>query len=136
MGHNGNDLDNATRQTTAKTPADIDAYDAEKQIDLEKADNSKNNSSSASPCPSENGEGERAVLSFALDDPLNPYNWKRSKKLFVVVTCMCLVMNSKSETPIDGVYSKLNHLHCMVANQKMMCMGYALSRTHQFRHNR
>lgn len=70
-------------------------YDAEKQIDLEKADDSRETSSTPSPCPSEHEEDGRTIVSFAGDDdPQNPYNFGKAKKLYITIVGMVMVMNS------------------------------------------
>lgn len=75
---------NRDMTTDIQPPTAIGAYDAEKQVDLEKADNSRKSSSSPSRCASEHEVDGRTVVSFDENDPLNPYRWKRAKKLFVV----------------------------------------------------
>ncbi|KAK0907667.1 hypothetical protein LTR02_005381 [Friedmanniomyces endolithicus] len=68
--------------------------DGARQSDLEKLDKSGDTSPTPSICPSEQHRGEKTIVRFADDDPLNPYNWKRSKKLYVVIVSMVMVMNS------------------------------------------
>lgn len=74
--------------------AAINDYDFEKQMDIEKADNSAVVSHAASPCRSTPESDGKRIISFSDNDPLNPYDWTIPKKLYVVVTCMVLVLNS------------------------------------------
>ena len=69
-------------------------HNGEKQYDLEKADESRDASSTPSICPSEQRAVEKTIIHFEDDDPLNPYNWKRPKKLYIVIVSMAMVMNS------------------------------------------
>ncbi|TKA67743.1 hypothetical protein B0A55_07781 [Friedmanniomyces simplex] len=71
-----------------------EADDTVPQSDLDKPDKSGDTSATPSICPSEQRSGEKTIVAFADDDPLNPYNWKRPKKLYVVIVSMVMVMNS------------------------------------------
>ncbi|KAK5703737.1 hypothetical protein LTR97_002750 [Elasticomyces elasticus] len=66
----------------------------EKVSDLEKADQSGDTSATSSICPSERREDGKTIIIFTDGDPLNPYNWSRPKKIYVVVVSMVMVMNS------------------------------------------
>jgi hypothetical protein len=66
----------------------------DKALDLEKADDSRDTSSTPSPTASVHEDDEKTIVSFAEGDQLNPYNWGHGKKIFIVIGMMCLVMNS------------------------------------------
>jgi len=79
---------NAKQPPTSSKDCELD------RSGLEKPDTSVNTSKSCSPCPSEQGQNERSMLSFSNNDPLNPYNFSMRKKLFTVAVSMMMVMNS------------------------------------------
>lgn len=69
--------------------------DTEKDPRLENGDPSIDTSKSTSPCASEHEPTrEKVIVSFADNDPLNPYDFSRTKKLYIVLTSMMMVMNS------------------------------------------
>ncbi|KAK7717020.1 hypothetical protein SLS57_006427 [Botryosphaeria dothidea] len=71
---------------------DLDARDAQKQLDIEKMDQE---SGTSTPMPeSESGEAPRRVIGFAKNDPENPVNWHWKKKFLPVFAAMMSVMNS------------------------------------------
>jgi len=125
--------DREREHTDAPNPTDIDAYDAAKQIDVEKADISRDISYSASPCPSEHADGEQTILSFAENDSLNPYNWKQPKKVFVVISCTLLVMNSTIGSSIaaggsseTGRYFNIKDDELLVLPVSIYLVGYVI----------
>ncbi|KAK5164465.1 uncharacterized protein LTR77_009671 [Saxophila tyrrhenica] len=69
---------------------------AEQKSDDEKLATSRDTSGDVSPAPSNDGqtEDDTNIISFTQDDPTNPYNWSRKKKIYVVVTAMVMVLNS------------------------------------------
>ncbi|KAK3072978.1 hypothetical protein LTR53_005838 [Teratosphaeriaceae sp. CCFEE 6253] len=71
-----------------------DQHDAEKAYETDKPDDSREVSSTPSICPSEQHSSGKIIVDFADDDPLNPYNWRRPRKLYVVIISMVMVMNS------------------------------------------
>jgi hypothetical protein len=85
---------------------DIEKFDnGEKQTtgpeEKEKADESRETSSTPSRCPSVQMEREvevrderRTIVSFTPNDPANPYNWSTPKKCYVVAASAILVLNS------------------------------------------
>jgi multidrug resistance protein len=80
----------------------VNRADIEKQVDLEKADNDGEISKRSSLRTSEDriethaahDTSEVIIVSFSRDDPLNPYCWPKSRKLYVTITGILLVMNS------------------------------------------
>lgn len=90
-----------TISSTSRRDA-VNQADIEKQLDLEKADNAGDISERSSSRTSEDGVDHQAVhdtndvtaVSFCRNDPLNPYCWPRSKKLYVTIAGILLVMNS------------------------------------------
>lgn len=80
----------------------VNKADIEKQLDLEKADHAGEISERSSSRTSRDGvediaafdNSEKTVVSFSRNDPLNPYCWPKSKKVYVTVAGMLLVMNS------------------------------------------
>lgn len=74
----------------------VNKADIDKQLDLEKADNSGDISGKSSSRTSHDGEdrhpeqesNDKTILSFRRNDPDNPYCWSSSKKLYVTITGM------------------------------------------------
>ena len=84
-----------TGDPTRSATIDDNILDADKERESEKLANSRDTSSSVSPCPSEPDEPDgRTVVYFDENDKTNPYNWPRRKKLYVVLTGMAMVLNS------------------------------------------
>ena len=83
-----------TESSTSDSHVDLSTLDAEKLGDIKDLADSRETSSSVSPCPSEHEADERIVVRFKQNDKSSPYNWPRPKKLYVVFTCMFLVLNS------------------------------------------
>jgi multidrug resistance protein len=90
-----------TLSSTATRDA-VNKADIDHQVDIEKADNDGDISKRSSSRMSEDriethtahDTSEVTIVSFSRDDPLNPYCWPKSKKLYVTVTGIVLVMNS------------------------------------------
>lgn len=90
-----------TLSSTSRRNA-VNEADIEKHVDLEKADNGGDISGRTSSHTSDNHiEGQPAhitsqvtVVSFSRNDPLNPYCWPDSRKLYVTIAGILLVMNS------------------------------------------
>jgi len=80
----------------------VNKADIDKQLDLEKADNSHDISEESSSRTSRDDtqitasdlNAGKTVVSFTRNDPLNPYCWPLSKKIYVTVTGIVLVLNS------------------------------------------
>jgi hypothetical protein len=74
----------------------------DKELDLEKADNSDDISEESSPrtsqddhqTPVSDQHAGKTVVSFSRNDPLNPYCWPLSKKTYVTIVGIVLVLNS------------------------------------------
>jgi hypothetical protein len=76
-------------------------YRSEKSVDEQSIDATKlalSPDTQASPPLSHNGEatedGEQNVITFSHDDKTNPYNWSKTKKVYVVIVGMMMVLNS------------------------------------------
>lgn len=80
----------------------VNKADIDRQLDLEKADHSKDTSGDSSSRTSHDGDenhagpgqDDKTIISFGRNDPLNPYCWSLSKKMYVTITGMLMVMNS------------------------------------------
>jgi hypothetical protein len=87
----------STSRKDTTNEADID-----KELDLEKADNSDDISEESSPRTSQDDHqtpvidqhAGKTVVSFSRNDPLNPYCWPLSKKIYVTIVAIVLVLNS------------------------------------------
>jgi multidrug resistance protein len=87
----------STSRKDTTNEADID-----KELDLEKADNSDDISEEPSPRTSQDDHqtpvidqhAGKTVVSFSRNDPLNPYCWPLSKKIYVTIVGIVLVLNS------------------------------------------
>jgi len=81
---------------------EVNKADIDRQLDLEKADKShdisEESSSRTSRDENQNNPSDHAagktIVSFSRNDPLNPYCWPLSKKLYVTITGIILVLNS------------------------------------------
>jgi multidrug resistance protein len=90
-----------TISSTSRRDA-INKADIEKQMDLEKADNSDDISKESSPrtsqddnqIPASDQHAGQTVVSFSRNDPINPYCWPLSKKIYVTIVGIVLVLNS------------------------------------------
>jgi len=90
-----------TLSSTSRRDA-VNKADIEKQVDLEKADNGGDISERSSSHTSDDriedhaahNANEVTIVSFSRDDPLNPYCWPKSRKVYVTVAGILLVMNS------------------------------------------
>lgn len=108
--------------------------DAEKQADIDKVDDSRVTSSLVSPCASEQEDpDERTVVSFDEHDKDSPYNWSRPKKLYVVLSCAILVLNSTMGSALPsgatGVTAKYFHItdpEMLVLPISIYLIGYVL----------
>lgn len=109
------------RETTATKP-----YDDRERIELQKAGLSNGTSSSTSPCQSENGEGERILVSFSDGDLLNPYNFSRPKKIFIVIACALLVMNSTIGSSIASGVADPTQEHFGITNGSLLVLPISI----------
>lgn len=103
-----------------------DSYDVDRRLDLEKADDSKDTSSSTSPCPSDDEDDGRTVVSFDHGDPANPYNWTIPKKLYVVIACICMVMNSTIGSSIASGATQQTAEHFGVTDQAQLVLPVSI----------
>lgn len=127
------------------TRDNVNKADITKQLDLEKADNSGDLSGKSSSRTSNDGredieskpeqelKGDKTIVSFGRNDPLNPYCWSRAKKLYVTITGMLMVMNSTIGSSIATGASTQTSEHFNVTNQSqlvlptsMYLVGYVL----------
>ena len=100
--------------------------DGARQSDLEKPDKSRDTSPIPSICPSEQQRGEKTIVKFVDDDPLNPYNWKRSKKLYVVIVSMVMVMNSTIGSSIASGASAETQRYFGVQSESQMVLPVSI----------
>ncbi|KAK1810314.1 hypothetical protein LTR12_015335 [Friedmanniomyces endolithicus] len=100
--------------------------DGARQSDSEKKDKSGATSATPSICPSEQQRGEKTIVEFADNDPLNPYNWKRSKKLYVVIVSMVMVMNSTIGSSIASGASAETQRYFGVQSESQMVLPVSI----------
>ena len=127
----------STSRRDAANKADID-----RQIDLEKADNSHDISEESSSRTSRDDNQNTAsdqnagktIVSFSRNDPLNPYCWPLSKKLYVTVTGIVLVLNSTIGSSIATGASSQTAEQFGITNQAQLVLptsiyliGYVLA---------
>jgi len=116
----------------------VNEADIEKQVDLEKADNggdiSGRTSSRTSDDRIENqSASEVTIVSFSRDDPLNPYSWPNSRKVYVTIAGILLVMNSTigssiatgASTPTAEYFNITNQTQ-LVLPTSIYLVGYVL----------
>lgn len=89
---------------TTRSDENSGDFDETKEVDIEKVADSKDSSGSISPCRSkdDDDDDERIIIGFDRDDKENPYNWSNPKKLYVVVTCIFMVINSTMGSAIPS----------------------------------
>lgn len=116
----------------------VDEHDIGTSPDLEKPESTHKslNSESTSPCPSEHGDvesREKIVVSFDPDDKDDPYNFSRSKKLYIVITGMVMVLNSSmgSSIPAGTIgpiekYFDIHNAEQLVLPVSIYLIGYVL----------
>ncbi|TKA36791.1 hypothetical protein B0A54_11662 [Friedmanniomyces endolithicus] len=100
--------------------------DGARQSDSDKKDKSGATSATPSICPSEQQRGEKTIVDFADNDPLNPYNWKRSKKLYVVIVSMVMVMNSTIGSSIASGASAETQRYFGVQSESQMVLPVSI----------
>jgi hypothetical protein len=119
----------------------INKADIDKELDLEKADNS-GDVSRVSSCKSsdrshaivDKSESDgQTVLSFGHNDPSNPRCFSQSKKIYVVVSGILLVMNSTIGSTIASGVSEPTARHFDITSEtqlvlpaSMYLLGYVL----------
>ncbi|KAL8760802.1 MAG: hypothetical protein Q9184_003025 [Pyrenodesmia sp. 2 TL-2023] len=94
----------------------LDAADAEQRYKLEKADN---------PPPNES-KPPRLVISFAREDPENPYNWSTGRKILVLFGGSVSVVNSTlgSSLPSGAIDYLAEYFH--VTSQAQLVLPISL----------
>lgn len=96
-------------------------------MEVEKADSSRDHSScSASQCPSNKEEDEPEIVSFGDGDPSNPYNFSKPKKLFIVVACMLLVMNSTIGSSIASGAATQTQQYFDITNDQLLVLPISI----------
>jgi multidrug resistance protein len=118
-----------TLSSTSRRDA-VNEADIEKQVDLEKADNggdisgrtSSHNSNDRIEDQSAHIASDVTVVSFSRDDPLNPYCWPKSRKVYVTVAGILLVMNSTIGSSIAAGASKPTAEHFNITNQTQLVL--------------
>lgn len=109
---------------------DVNEADIEKQVELEKADNGGDISGRTSSHTSDDRIEDHSthiasdvtVVSFSRDDPLNPYCWPKSRKVYVTVAGILLVMNSTIGSSIAAGASTPTAEHFGVTNQTQLVL--------------
>ncbi|KAI7653821.1 MFS general substrate transporter, partial [Hortaea werneckii] len=112
--------------TRPPSVSQLHADDIGEQVELEKPETSRANSSSPSPCPSEQQNPERIIVSFDDGDPMNPYNFSQPRKLFIVVTCMVLVMNSTIGSSIASGISEPTQEYFGISNEQLLVLPISI----------
>lgn len=111
-------------RTRTRTRDEVNKEDIDKEIDLEKADNTGDVSAGTSPSGSliqldTNGVN---VLSFGHNDPANPYTWATTKKIFIVFSGIILVVNSTLGSAITGGISTQLSDYFGITNQAQLVL--------------
>ncbi|RMY27843.1 hypothetical protein D0866_09855 [Hortaea werneckii] len=112
--------------TRPPSVSQLHADDIGEQVELEKPETSRANSSSPSPCPIEQQNPERIIVSFDDGDPMNPYNFSQPRKLFIVVTCMVLVMNSTIGSSIASGISEPTQEYFGISNEQLLVLPISI----------
>jgi multidrug resistance protein len=118
-----------TVSSTSRRDA-VNQADIEKQLDLEKADNTGDISERSSSRASRYGvedlsahEGsDKTIVSFSRNDPLNPYCWPKSRKVYVTVAGILLVMNSTIGSSIATGASSQTAERFNITNQTQLVL--------------
>lgn len=102
--------------------------DPEKHADFEKVATSKDTSSSTSPCPSvhESEVDGQTVVSFDEHDRTNPYNWSMSKKLYVVITGMLMVLNSTLGSALPSGATRVFQKYFDVKSEELLVLPVSI----------
>lgn len=108
----------------------VNKADIEKQVNLEKADNDGDISGRTSSRTSDDHVEEQpahvasevTIVSFNRDDPLNPYCWPKSRKLYVTIAGILLVMNSTIGSSIATGASTPTAEHFGITNQTQLVL--------------
>jgi multidrug resistance protein len=116
----------------------VNEADIEKQVDLERADNGGDISGRTSSRTSgdrieDQSASEVTIVSFSRDDPLNPYSWPNSRKVYVTIAGILLVMNSTigssiatgASTPTAEYFNITNQTQ-LVLPTSIYLVGYVL----------
>ncbi|KAK3678751.1 hypothetical protein LTR78_001204 [Recurvomyces mirabilis] len=109
-----------------KTIDDIDKLDVEKQAEIETADNSRETSSTPSPAASIHREDGKTIVSFSDGDPLNPYNWSQTKKIYVVLASIFMVFNSTIGSSIASGATEETSRYFNVTNQAQLVLPVSI----------
>lgn len=107
------------------------ANDTEKQ----KANVSRDHSSTTSACASVAPDEEKTVVSFVDNDPLNPYNWKRPKKVFVVVASALMVLNSTIGSSIASGGSTETKAYFHLQDEELLVLPISIYVCPKFAHD-
>jgi len=118
-----------TISSTARRDA-VNKADIDKQLDLEKADNSHDISVESSSRTSQDHDQHiasdqnagKTIVSFSRNDPLNPYRWPLWKKLYVTITGIVLVLNSTIGSSIATGASSQTAEQFGVTNQAQLVL--------------
>lgn len=94
----------------------------DKHPDIKSGGNSRHASSSPSRSSSVHYGGEQTIVSFPRGDPENPYNWSLTKKMYVTLTCMALVMNSTIGSALPSGASKQTAEYFHITNDSLLVL--------------
>ncbi|KAK3717067.1 hypothetical protein LTR37_006122 [Vermiconidia calcicola] len=120
----------------AKASKDAELPNAENKDDAEKLADSRDTSNPVSRTPSEHqdgGDDGQIIVSFTEHDRTSPFNWPRSKKLYVVFTGMAMVINStlgsalpSGATGVVAEYFDVHQQELLVLPVSIYLIGYIL----------
>ncbi|KAK0121699.1 hypothetical protein ONS95_009984 [Cadophora gregata] len=117
-----------SRNALSRVVSGIDEADAGRRYDLEEADNkfSQPDSYSSSIAPT-----DRKIVSWHDEDPENPYNWSKGRKVNVVLIGMLVVVNSTmgSSLPSNAIpdistYFNITSSYAKILPISMYLVGY------------
>ncbi|KAK5116436.1 hypothetical protein LTR62_007983 [Meristemomyces frigidus] len=107
----------------------LDRDDTAQPIELEKTEDSTKPSSQSSPAASVHAvasDNPQTIVNFSDGDPLNPYNWSRTKKIYVVGTSMMMVMNSTIGSSIASGATVETSQYFHVTNQEQLVLPISI----------
>lgn len=117
---------NVESETITEENRPGDKYDIEKLTRLDRAADFKDDLSLASPRPSEYGDGDKIIVSFADDDAYNPYNWSMTKKVYIVAASSLLVMNSTISSSIASGVSAPTSEHFHIKDDELLVLPVSI----------
>lgn len=103
-----------------------DHVDLVRYPDIKSVQDSRYASSLPSRCPSEHNVAERTIVSFPKGDPENPYNWSVTKKIYITLTCIALVMNSTIGSALPSGASKQTPEYFGITNESLLVLPVSI----------